>query len=157
MFNSSGRRDAATTTGPLPVATGGASRGFSVLGSDVVITGNITATADLHIDGRIEGDVACGALVQGSESIVIGGVTAESARIAGTIEGKVAVRQLQIESSARISGDVEYEAVTIASGARVEGNLRHRSAGTVGKANATNITSIARTADVGEQQAQLLA
>ena len=30
---------------------------FSVLGSDVAIKGDITAKSDLHIDGRVEGDV----------------------------------------------------------------------------------------------------
>ena len=29
---------------------------FSIIGSDVVIKGDISATVDLHIDGRIEGD-----------------------------------------------------------------------------------------------------
>ena len=31
---------------------------FSVLGSDLTITGDIQASADLHIDGSVEGDIA---------------------------------------------------------------------------------------------------
>ena len=38
---------------------------FSVLGSDTAIKGDIVASADLHIDGKVEGDIACAALVQG--------------------------------------------------------------------------------------------
>ena len=36
---------------------------FSVLGSDLRIKGDISASADLHIDGTVEGDIACTALV----------------------------------------------------------------------------------------------
>ena len=74
---------------------------FSVLGPDVIVTGNVTATADLHIDGRVEGDVHCGSLAQGADSQIFGSVTAESARLAGAIEGTVRVRQLTIERSAQ--------------------------------------------------------
>lgn len=45
-----------------------ASRGgstFSVLGADLTIKGDITASVDLHIDGQVEGDIACSSLVQG--------------------------------------------------------------------------------------------
>ena len=46
---------------------GGAST-FSVFGPDIAITGDVKASADLHIDGRIEGDIICQALVQGEGS-----------------------------------------------------------------------------------------
>ncbi|MFZ5748186.1 MAG: bactofilin family protein [Pseudomonadota bacterium] len=100
---------------------------FSVLGADVVVAGNVTATNDLHIDGRVEGDVNCGSLAQGAESQIFGSVTAESARLAGSIEGTVRVRQLTVERSARITGDVEYENITIENGGHIDGRLKHMS------------------------------
>ena len=54
---------------------------FSVLGSDLTITGDIQASADLHIDGSVEGDIACSSLVQGEASTVKGAIKAESARL----------------------------------------------------------------------------
>ena len=63
-------------------APGGAhGSSFSVLAADVVIEGNITAQVDLHLDGRVEGDVACASLVQGAGSMIRGAVVAETARI----------------------------------------------------------------------------
>lgn len=121
MFNSSGTRGRDAGGTPAPGKRGM----FSVVGPDVVITGNIVATADLHIDGRVDGDVVCNALVQGTESRVAGNVRAETARIAGTIEGTVAVRQLTVERTARISGDVEYETISIENGASIDGRLKH--------------------------------
>ena len=48
-------------------------------------TGDLTATADLHVDGRIDGDINCAALVQGESSEVTGTVVAESVAVAGRI------------------------------------------------------------------------
>ncbi|RYD59250.1 MAG: polymer-forming cytoskeletal protein [Sphingomonadales bacterium] len=131
MFNGNrGRdRDERPAMPPAPPQqAAGAKRGmFSVLGPDVTVTGNVTASADLHIDGRVEGDVNCGSLAQGADSQIFGSVTAESARLAGSIEGTVRVRQLTIERSAKISGDVEYENITIENGGHIDGRLKHMS------------------------------
>ena len=96
---------------------------FSVIGADVVIKGDIVASADLHVDGRIEGDIACAALVQGEGGQVEGGIAADNARLAGTVKGSIRAKQLAILASAQIEGDVEYEALTIEQGAKVEGRL----------------------------------
>ena len=98
---------------------------FSVFGSDVSIVGNVKASADLHIDGNVEGDVECGSLAQGADSRILGNVTADIARLAGTVEGAVRVRQLTIERTARITGDVEYETITIENGGNIDGRLKH--------------------------------
>lgn len=99
---------------------------FSVLGADVAIKGNLTARADIHIDGAIEGDVSCTSLVQGESSEVVGAITAETARLAGKVRGSISARELVILKTARIEGDVFYDALTIEQGAHVEGKFAHR-------------------------------
>jgi cytoskeletal protein CcmA (bactofilin family) len=101
---------------------------FSVLGADTAIKGDISASADLHIDGRVEGDIACASLVQGESSEVIGAIAAESARLAGIVRGSITTRELVILKTARIHGDVHYDALTIEQGAQVEGRLSPRGA-----------------------------
>ncbi|WP_379923020.1 polymer-forming cytoskeletal protein [Erythrobacter sp. R86502] len=96
---------------------------FSVIGADVTITGNINASADLHIDGTIDGDITCASLVQGEKSIISGAVIAESARLAGKVSGSITARELVILKSARIDGDVHYDALTIEQGAEVDGRF----------------------------------
>lgn len=118
---------------PAPQPSGGKRGMFSVLGPDVTITGNVSATADLHIDGRVDGDVNCGSLVQGTESRIHGSVKADVARLAGAIEGSVSVRQLTIERAARITGDVEYETIAIENGASIDGRLKHVAADAGGR------------------------
>ena len=83
---------------PRPVA---GSSTFSVIGADVVIKGDIHASADLHVDGRVEGDIACAALVQGESSSVMGAIEAETARLAGHVIGSIHARDLVVlEASA---------------------------------------------------------
>jgi cytoskeletal protein CcmA (bactofilin family) len=101
---------------------------FSVLGPDITIDGDLKATADLHLDGKIAGDISCAALIQGEGSEVSGMVVAESARVAGRIKGSITAGVLTILKTARIEGDVTYGALTIEEGAQVDGKFSHRAA-----------------------------
>lgn len=117
---------------PRPVATRSQGKSmtgnstFSVIGSDVAIKGDINASADLHVDGRVEGDIACSSLVQGETSVIEGSIEAETARLAGRTTGSIRARELVILRTARIEGDVHYDTLTIEQGAEVDGRLSHR-------------------------------
>ena len=102
--------------------------GFSILGPDTAIRGDINAESDLHIEGSIEGDVTCATLVQGEASEIIGAVSAGSARLAGRVWGTISAGDLVILKSARIAGDVYYDALTIEPGAQVDGRISIRAA-----------------------------
>jgi cytoskeletal protein CcmA (bactofilin family) len=116
-------------TAPLaPQARSMANSTFSVFGGDIHIKGDVVASADLHIDGRVEGDVTCTSLVQGESGEIVGAVKAESARLAGTVRGTISVRELVVLKSARIYGDVHYDALTIEQGAQVDGRFAPRAA-----------------------------
>lgn len=110
----------ATVSAP---ATGARQIPFSLIGGDVTIKGDVEATVDLHIDGRIEGDISCAALVQGPDSRIQGNIRAKSARIAGHVEGAITADELVVEASARITGDVTYRSISVAPGGQVAGRL----------------------------------
>jgi cytoskeletal protein CcmA (bactofilin family) len=101
---------------------------FSVIGADVTIKGDLAASADLHVDGAVEGDIACASLVQGESSRIEGAIEAQTARLAGRVKGTINVRELVILRSAVIEGDVHYDALTIEQGAQVEGRFAHDAA-----------------------------
>ncbi|MGB3473071.1 MAG: polymer-forming cytoskeletal protein [Erythrobacter sp.] len=102
---------------------GNASSTFSVIGTDVVIKGDVGASADLHVDGTIEGDIKCASLVQGESSRISGAIVAETARLSGHVDGSITARELTILKSATIEGDVHYDALTIEQGAQVDGRF----------------------------------
>lgn len=112
----------------LPRAARPAPAGLSFIGPEVLVSGDLATDAQLHIDGRIDGNVRCQQLVQGEAGIIAGNIHAEEARLAGTVEGQVNVRTLFVEASARIMGDIAYETISIDAGAQLEGRLARRAA-----------------------------
>ncbi|WP_165357317.1 polymer-forming cytoskeletal protein [Sphingosinicella sp. CPCC 101087] len=102
--------------------------GLSFIGSEVVISGDLATTAQVHVDGRVDGSVHCAQLCQGATGIVAGDIVADEARIAGLVEGTVNGKTVVLEASARITGDISYETISIAAGARIDGRLARREA-----------------------------
>lgn len=100
---------------------------FSVIGADVTIRGNIEAKTDLHIDGKVIGDVTCASLVQGEGSRIEGEIRVKTARLSGAIEGRIAADELVVLKKANIVGDVSYVALTIEQGAAVNGRFAPQS------------------------------
>jgi cytoskeletal protein CcmA (bactofilin family) len=128
---------------------------FSVIGADVTIKGDVSATADLHVDGRIEGDIACASLVQGETSTIEGAIEAGTARLAGRVVGSITAKELVILRTARVEGDVHYDALTIEQGAEVDGRFAHRTAAPVAKPSEKPALSL--DADAAEQSRLSLA
>ena len=105
---------------------------LSFIGSEVIISGDLATDAQLHVDGRIDGNVRCAQLCQGAEGIISGNIHAEEARLAGTVEGTVSAASITIEASARILGDIAYDTIGIEAGARIEGRLGRRASASGG-------------------------
>ncbi len=102
---------------------------FSYIGSEVTVTGDIATESELHLDGKVIGDVGCGALTQGLSGEVRGNIKAAEARLAGLVDGAVEAATLILEASARVTGDVLYESLSVAAGAEVDGRFKRRRGG----------------------------
>ena len=117
-----------TETPAPPMARPAASRAvgnptFSIFGSDTAIQGDIASASDLHIDGKVDGDIRCAGLVQGETSEIAGSIVAKSAKLAGAIDGTIEADELVILKTARIRGDIIYNTLSIEPGAQVEGRF----------------------------------
>jgi cytoskeletal protein CcmA (bactofilin family) len=107
-----------------PLKTG--APGLSFIGPEVVISGDLSTAAQIHVEGRIDGNVQCAQLCQGASGAIAGNIVADDARIAGLVEGTVSAQNLTLEASARIKGDIVYQTISIAAGAQVDGRLARR-------------------------------
>lgn len=99
---------------------------MSVIGTGITITGNIEAEVDLHIEGKVVGDVRCATLILGDRSIVTGSIFADRVRVSGTVEGGIETIDLAIEAAARVNGDVTYSRLRIANGGVIAGSMTHK-------------------------------
>ena len=99
---------------------------MSVIGADITITGNIEASVDLHIEGRVNGDVRCATLILGESSSVTGSIYADRVRVSGSVDGAIETKDLAIEATARVTGDITYDRLRVANGGVVEGQMKRK-------------------------------
>jgi len=109
---------------------------YSFIGPEVVVTGDIATPGQLHVDGKVNGDVRCGTLSQGDGGEIHGNILADEARLAGLIDGAVSAGSLLLEPSARVTGDVLYETLTVSTGAQVDGRFKRRTGAVDGSSGA---------------------
>jgi cytoskeletal protein CcmA (bactofilin family) len=110
----------------------------SLIGSGTSISGDLTFTGGLRVDGAVKGSVRCidgdkgGMLVISEHGSIEGEVHCAHLVVAGRISGPVYASELvELQPKARISGDVHYRALEMHNGAVVEGALSHAPVGEI--------------------------
>lgn len=98
----------------------------SVIGVDILVTGDIEAEVDLHIEGRVLGNVRCATLILGERSSVKGKVLAQRVRVSGVIDGAVETIDLAVEATARVKGEISFSRLRVANGGVIEGTITHK-------------------------------
>jgi cytoskeletal protein CcmA (bactofilin family) len=105
----------------------------TLIGAGTCITGDITFSGGLRIDGEVKGNVRAvagdkaGTLVISEHARVEGEISVSHAVINGTVNGPVSsTESLELQDKARVTGDVAYSSVEIHLGAVVQGRLVHQ-------------------------------
>ena len=102
----------------------------SLIAEGSEITGNISFSDGLRVDGSIIGNICAGEqipsiLVISEIASITGEVVADHIIINGSVKGPVHARKmLELQPKARIEGDVEYAALEMHQGALITGQLR---------------------------------
>jgi cytoskeletal protein CcmA (bactofilin family) len=97
----------------------------SIISADLVVSGTLTSTGDIQIDGRVEGDVRSAGLVVGDKAFIQGEVLAEDLTVRGRIQGSIRARKVLLCSTCHVEGNILHEAFSVETGAFFEGNCRH--------------------------------
>lgn len=87
------------------VAAGG---GTSIIGSALSLTGDISSTSDIRIDGVVKGNIKSDArILIGSEGVVEGDMESTQADVMGTVKGNIKVKELlNLRGNAVIVGNI---------------------------------------------------
>ena len=96
----------------------------SIISGDLKITGNLTSSGDIQVDGQVEGDISSRTLTVGEQAHVDGSIVAESVRICGNVSGEVKATSVVLAKTAKVDGDIAHQSLAIEAGAYVEGNIR---------------------------------
>ena len=96
----------------------------SIIGEDLVITGNVNSKVEIQVDGEIQGDVHCGSLLLGDKSTVTGEVVAEDVVVRGKVIGTIRGLRVTLQAQSHVEGDIFHQSLAIEQGAYFEGKSR---------------------------------
>lgn len=114
-----------SSDGGRPALTGGARSTIpSLLGSDLRITGDVTSSGEIQVDGRVEGDIIADCLIVSEGGIVDGAVAANNVRVLGVVNGPITAGRVKLGRTARVTGDIVHQTLSVEEGAFVTGHFR---------------------------------
>ena len=95
----------------------------SIIGTNCSLAGDISSDSEVHVDGKVIGDVRCVTLVIGEEGSVTGEIEAETVRVLGAVSGQITAKAVELAKTARIVGDITHDTLAVEAGAYVEGRF----------------------------------
>lgn len=105
---------------------------MSIIGSDLIVTGNLISKGQVQVDGEIQGDVHAGLVSVGETAKVTGSIVGDEVVVRGHVLGSVRGRRVLLQASSHVEGDVYHQTLAIEQGAYFEGKSRRAEDPTAG-------------------------
>lgn len=102
----------------------------SILGPDIIITGDIKTDGDVQIDGRLDGNVTATNLTIGEQGAVNGHIIAKDVHVRGKITGSIDASHVELADTANVEADIVQDTLTIANGAFFDGKCSRKTSAT---------------------------
>jgi cytoskeletal protein CcmA (bactofilin family) len=97
---------------------------ISPIGEGLTITGNVTSKGAIHLDGQVQGDLHCIALVLGENAQLEGSVVAEDVMVRGRLIGSVRALRVTLQSKSHVEGNLFHKSLSIEQDTHFEGESR---------------------------------
>ena len=103
----------------------------TIIGAHTQITGDISFSGGLAVDGRVVGSITAadpqnGTFILSEKGHVEGEVRAPQVYVNGELEGDiVAAQKVELAANARVHGNIYYRTLEMAVGAQVNGRIVH--------------------------------
>jgi cytoskeletal protein CcmA (bactofilin family) len=106
----------------------------TLVGKNTCVTGNLSFTGGLHVEGEIDGNVHAGddssVLILSEDGVIKGDIHVPNMVLNGTVEGDVyASDHVELAPRARINGNVYYHLIEMSMGSTLNGSLIHQEGG----------------------------
>lgn len=98
----------------------------SILGRDIVITGDIKTDGEVQVDGRLDGNIIAATLTVGESGAVNGTIKADRVLIRGKVQGKVIAIAVELAETANVAADLTQDELSIANGAFFDGKCARK-------------------------------
>lgn len=100
----------------------------SLLGRNLIITGDIKTDGDIQIDGRLDGNLHAGSVTIGEQGAVNGKIVVNHLHVRGKVTGKIDATSVELSETANVQADMIQEQLMIANGAFFDGKCARKSA-----------------------------
>lgn len=96
----------------------------TIIGANCTLKGEVTSTANVRIDGTIDGTVNVeGNVMIGETARITADLVARNISIAGAVRGNVTGQKIQLLRTGRVWGDIHATALTTEEGAFIDGKI----------------------------------
>jgi cytoskeletal protein CcmA (bactofilin family) len=148
MFSKTANRPQAKTTPMAPIAPSEPMRSkslkaASLISSDLSVNGGLVSEGEVHVDGKVQGDVKVMRLTLGENGVIEGSITAESVEIRGKVVGPVTAKLVRLFASSHVDGDITHEQLAMETGAHFQGrSLKLQRAGAAPVAHPAGVVTL---------------
>jgi cytoskeletal protein CcmA (bactofilin family) len=87
----------------------------------MVIEGDISGGGEIHVDGKIKGDVRIEHVTVGDGGTVEGGIYSEAVEVRGKVVGSITAKQVRLYGACHVDGDITHEQLAMETGAFFQG------------------------------------
>ncbi len=118
MLPNSKAKTTMTTANPNTNSNSSPNSAKNVLNADVEIKGSLKFSGELHLDGKVEGEVQTeGMLNVGETAVINGNVTAGNVTVRGKIHGNIVAKEkVDLKAKAELFGDLRASRLAIEEG-----------------------------------------
>ncbi|MFC1656763.1 polymer-forming cytoskeletal protein [Patescibacteria group bacterium] len=98
----------------------------TIIGSDVMLTGNLKSESNIQINGKVKGKIQTKSdVVIGEGALVEGGIKSNNTKVTGTVQGNIDTKEdLEVSPSGRVLGDIITQNLIIQKGGAIAGQIK---------------------------------
>ena len=119
---------------------------LSIIAVGSTITGDISCSGVLKVEGQIDGSVRQARQVMlAKDGAIRGDVTAQEIVVGGVVDGNVtAAERLELQPTAVVNGDIATKSIVVMEGARINGSVKMTELALVSRASEGRDARVAR-------------
>ncbi len=98
----------------------------SIVDEFLTMKGDLESEGDIHVKGKVLGNIRCKLLIIEVDALVDGGVEAEEVIIRGNTKGTIEADRVRLEKTANVDSEICHRTFSAEEGARIKGSLRSK-------------------------------
>ena len=87
---------------------------------------DLESEGDIHVKGKVFGNIRCKLLIIEVDALVEGGVDAEEVIVRGNTKGTIQADRVKLEKTANVDSEICHHTFSAEEGARIKGSLRSK-------------------------------